>query len=254
MRKEKTPEQNRTLNMLLNRAGLFGEDARDTLETACGKRRRRDMDFGDHLRAIKYLNDQMGKPLQKKKPRKPRELRPGGTDADRPTLDNVRYLYALLEQMGATGTRRTDWVWSQIQKEAPSTRGELKRLTEAAKAMRARGYNFMASEALEIIRQIESARPRGPQWTLAIDAWWEIRCNFTVENSETAPAHSILILRNGERAGLLDTRHAGAGTFFALDGDAHTTGAAAVRALRKHAMSNGARSAEGAGCSERQWQ
>jgi hypothetical protein len=240
MQKQKTPEQNRTLNYLLNRAGLFGEDARDTLETACGKRRRRDMDFGDHQRAIKYLNDQMGKPLQSKKPRKPRELRPGGTDADRPTMDHVRYLYELLEQMGATGTRRTDWVWSQIQKEAPSTRGELKRLTEAAKAMRARGYNFLASEALGIIKQIGARAKHGPEWTLAIDAWWEIHCNGTGDNSENAPANSILILRNGERAGLLDTRHAGAGTFFALDGDALATGAAAVRALRKYAMAQGA--------------
>jgi len=145
--REKTPKQNRMLNWLLGEAGLFDDEARDYLESVCGKRYRRDMDFYDFRKAI---DDLMGKLKKKPETAKPEifERRERAEPCERrdksdpPTPEQLIYIREMLESMGADHKARARWCKRQTGYVFPMNVGDAQKLIEALKSMNDRNYRF----------------------------------------------------------------------------------------------------------------
>jgi len=151
--KQPTPKQKRTLNWILTQAGFDpnSETARDVLEAVCGKRRRRDMDFGDYKRAIGELLDRTGIELDKGKSKKwvsssapgeshpRRKATPGDPNAP-VTRQQMDYIYGLFDVVGAESAYlRAGICRKAIGYPWPRTVGEGQAVLEALKSIEQRG-------------------------------------------------------------------------------------------------------------------
>jgi hypothetical protein len=145
-KREKTPAQNRTLNWLLQEAGLFDEAARDYLEARCGKRRRRDMDFYDFKKVIDDLSYKTGLKPGETAPRpgtqkieQPRTKAPH-KKTDPITPDQMDYIGGLYVKIGADGAAQIAMNKRTIKKSWPQTVGDGQKIIEMLKDMIERGY------------------------------------------------------------------------------------------------------------------
>jgi len=145
MSKPKTPKQNRTLNMLLTAAGLDGDTMRDYLESVCGKRLRREMDFYDFQKAIKDLNEKTGNSLKTAaynppaKHETPKDKMPG-KDSDPISREQTELIFNLHAQAGAVSSKAQAGIARKaIGKYFPATVGDGRKMIEALKAIIARG-------------------------------------------------------------------------------------------------------------------
>lgn len=142
--REKTPKQNRTLNWLLTEAGYDpnSEEARDVLEAACGKRKRREMDFYEYQEAIKYLTEKMGRkpggsnyaPQPEPAPKKP------GKPTDYISPEQTAYINGLYDQIGATPEQRIEINRRTIKGPWPQNIGEGQKIIQMLLDMTGRGY------------------------------------------------------------------------------------------------------------------
>lgn len=144
-KREKTPKQNRTLNMLLSRAGLDGEDARDYLEGVCGKRYRREMDFYDFQKAIKDLSEKHNIRIGGDKPRASAHLpkierKPGGKESDLITPWQMDYIAKLYAGIGADGVAQIEMNKRTVKKPWPQTIGQGQKIIQMLLDMKRRDY------------------------------------------------------------------------------------------------------------------
>lgn len=146
--REKTPAQNRTLGWVLQQAGLFGDDARDCLQTVCGKRYRRDMDFYDYQRAIDTISRMYGIEVKGRGGKgKPREARPELRPTDPMTGLQREMMFGLYHDIGATDVRRQAGIAQKaVGKPWPFTVAEAQKMIEALKSMKRRGYHMGSME------------------------------------------------------------------------------------------------------------
>jgi hypothetical protein len=148
--REKTPAQNRTLNWLLNEAGLFDDHARDCLQSVCGKRYRRDMDFSDYQRAIDAISRMYGIRIKGSKGRiiegrqgQRHEPLPKLRKSDPMTGLQREKMFELYHEIGAVNVRQQRGISEKaVGKPWPFTVGEAQKVIEALKNMKDRGYRM----------------------------------------------------------------------------------------------------------------
>jgi len=145
MLKPKTPKQNRTLNYLLTEAGLDGDTLRDYLESICGKRYRRDMDFYDFQKVIKDLCEKNSKSMKTTyqtpavKRVAPKDKLPA-LESDPISREQTDLIFKLHAQAGAVSSKAQAGITRKtIGKIFPVTIGDGKKMIEALKAINARG-------------------------------------------------------------------------------------------------------------------
>jgi hypothetical protein len=135
MSKQRTPAQNRTLHMLLSRAGLYDDDAREYLQSVCGKSRRSDMDFEDFKKCIRDLELKLGNPLKKTRARAERAARPQGRGTDPITAEAKEHATRLFADLGADARARLSFTRRVLKKDWPQTRADGQKLIQALTCM-----------------------------------------------------------------------------------------------------------------------
>lgn len=157
--KPKTPKQNRTLNYLLTEAGLDGDLLRDYLESVCGKRLRRDMDFYDYQKCIKDLNEKLGgriKDTMGAGAAAGRKVQPDaghgesaeaappkihGRLTDPITAAQMKYIQRLYEQLGADKARQIELNRRTCKKPWPQTIGQGQKIIQMLLDLIKRNYD-----------------------------------------------------------------------------------------------------------------